>query len=345
MKIFISHSSANKQYGEALVELLRGVGVNEHEIIFTSNTAYGIPTGQNIFNWLKSQINEKPFVIYLLSPDYYASIACLNEMGAAWIVENEHAMLFLPNFDLHSKEFRSGAIDPREIGFFVNDEERILLFVDQLGSLFTISKSSVIITQKVRKYLQEIESFESANNALKTNTTTQRISTPKVVPMPKDYREITSDKAFPHKVSINNTTLKSADNSFSKFTNDILTKKLKDEELLLLHYIIETGKTKLMTGWQTQNEIENIKSWEEIQELNNHLSRNYETAIRKFEMRNYTEVSALTSSDNPKEVKLRSEILSNIIDLTQEVKDIIADAATRNPFVESKSNWDVDYNF
>ena len=100
-----------------------------------------------------------------------------------------------------------------------------------------------------------------------------------------------------------------------------------------------------MMGWQTQNEIENIKNWEEIQELNNHLSRNYETVIRKFELRNYTEVSAVTSSDNPKEVKLRPEILANIIDLSQEVKDIIDEAVTRNPFVESKSSWDFDYNF
>ena len=48
------------------MDLLRNVGIKEEEIIFTSNTAYGIPIGQNIFNWLKSQITEKPFVIYLL---------------------------------------------------------------------------------------------------------------------------------------------------------------------------------------------------------------------------------------------------------------------------------------
>ena len=67
MKIFISHSSKNYFYGDKLVDLLRNVGIKENEIIYTSNTAYGIPVAQNIFNWLKSQITEKPFVIYLLS--------------------------------------------------------------------------------------------------------------------------------------------------------------------------------------------------------------------------------------------------------------------------------------
>ena len=37
MKIFISHSSKNKDYGNALVELLRGVGLKEDEVVFTSN--------------------------------------------------------------------------------------------------------------------------------------------------------------------------------------------------------------------------------------------------------------------------------------------------------------------
>lgn len=345
MKIFISHSSVNKEYGDSLVELLRGVGVNEDEIIFSSNTAYGIPTGQNIFNWLKSQISEKPFVIYLLSADYYASIACLNEMGAAWIVENEHAMLFLPNFDLNSKEFRSGAIDPREMGFFINDEERILMFIDKLSNHFTISKSSVIINQKVKRYLQEIESFENLNNVPKDNLFFQQVSTPKAVTLQKKYTETTADKSNPQEVIVKKSIANVVDNSLSKFTNDILGKKLKDEELLLLHYVIETGKAKLMIGWQAEKEIENITNWEEIQELNNHLSRNYETAIRKFELRNYTEVSAVTSSDNPKEVKLLPEILANIIDLPQAVKNMIDEAVARNPFVESKSNWNTDYNF
>lgn len=56
MKIFISHASANKKYGNALVDLLGGLGVKDSEIIFTNNVAYGIPIGKNIFHWLKDQI-------------------------------------------------------------------------------------------------------------------------------------------------------------------------------------------------------------------------------------------------------------------------------------------------
>lgn len=156
MKIFISHASANKQYGDALVELLRGIGVNEEEIIYTSNPAYGIPISQNIFKWLKTQITEKPFVIYLLSKEYYSSIACLNEMGAAWVIENEHATIFTPGFDINSKEFQNGAIDPREIGFYLDNQERLLTFIQLLQLHFTISKNSVILHQKVTDFLKRV---------------------------------------------------------------------------------------------------------------------------------------------------------------------------------------------
>ena len=156
MKIFITHSSKNKDYGNHLVELLRGVGVKENEIIFTSNVAYGIPVAKNIFNWLKTQIGEKPFVIYLLSKEYYESVACLNEMGAAWIVENEHAAIFTPNFNLSSKEFQNGALDPREIGFKINDEDRIVSFIQILSKNFEITRKSVLISQSVKKFIKNV---------------------------------------------------------------------------------------------------------------------------------------------------------------------------------------------
>ena len=157
MKIFISHASANKQYGDALVNLLTGIGVTEDKIIYTSNPAYGIPISQNIFHWLKAQISEKPFVIYLLSKDYYASVPCLNEMGAAWIIENEHAIVFTPGFDINSKEFQNGAIDPREIGFYLNDQERLLSFIELIQKYFTITNNRVLVSQKVNAFLKEVE--------------------------------------------------------------------------------------------------------------------------------------------------------------------------------------------
>src|SRR5690554_5039567 len=300
MKIFISHSSKNKLLGEKLVDLLRSIGIKDSEIIFTSNTAYGIPVGQNIFNWLKSQITEKPFVIYLLSEEYYQSIACLNEMGAAWIIENKHAAIFTPNFNLSSKEFQNGALDPREIGFYINDKDRILSFIQLLSEDFEITKNHILISQSVKRFLADINSIRipslNSNYAKKNETI-------KITEKVESKIEDLKSKQEPIKIqNLNQNDL------FSKFKELITQGKLKDDEILLIHYIIETGRFKLMTGWQEDSEISNIVEWEKINEIQNKLSKNYASVLKRFELRNFTEVSAVTSSNNPKELKIKDDI-------------------------------------
>lgn len=330
MKIFISHSSKNKFYGEKLVHLLRSVGVKENEIIFTSNTAYGIPVGQNIFNWLKSQITEKPFVIYLLSEEYYQSIACLNEMGAAWIIESKHAAIFTPNFNLSSIEFQSGVLDPREIGCYITDEERILSFLNLISEDFEISKNPIIVSQSVKSFLKEIESYKTE---VINHTAIESI---KKQEEPIVKKEII--KSEPTKtISANQTDL------FLKFTNLITSQKLKEDELILLHYIIETGSFKLMTGWQEQNEIDNIKKWEVTNEIENKLSRNYSSILKRFELRGFTEVSAVTSSNNPKELKIKEEISVHLLDLPDNVLSVIMESVHKSHYVyPDKAKNDVD---
>jgi len=340
MKIFISHASANKEYGDTLVDLLREIGVRDEEIIYTSNTAYGIPLSQNIFNWLKAQITDKPFVIYLLSKEYYASIPCLNEMGAAWIIENQHAILFTPEFNISGKEFQNGAIDPREIGFYINDQERLLTFVDLLKDNFTISKNSVIIHQAINKFVTKV-------NAI--NAHPKPISKAIIPPKANLIDAIDSEPPANTKSQVktlsdpieNFRALFSGTGLYGKFLNDINSNKLKVEELILLQYIIDSGKVKLGAGWQTSYEQDRIKNWEEVYELSNVLSRGYENALNKFDVRGYTEVSAWTSSGNPKEVILKNEIASNILDLPDTVLNVINKAISDNK-QQDQDNGDAD---
>lgn len=310
MKIFISHSSKNKDYGNHLVDLLRGLGLKENDIIFTSNAAYGIPVAKKIFNWLKSQMEEKPFVIYLLSKEYYESVACLNEMGAAWIVENEHAAIFTPNFNLSSKEFLNGALDPREIGFRIDDEDRIMSFIQMLSHNFEITGNPVIISQSVKKFIRDIGVIKQLtasttqapkNEVIKENTTSLK----------KEEDQV--PKVISNKEKSNNGDL------YLKFLDLVSADRLKQDELLLIHYIIDTSKVKLMTGWQEEQEISKIKEWEKINDIKDILSKNYAGVLRRFELRGFTEVSQVTSSDNPKEVKIKDEIAVNILDFPNDV--------------------------
>lgn len=312
MNIFISHSSKNEDYGNALVDLLTGVGIIGDKIIYTSNDAYGIPTGENIFNWLKNRITEKPYVLYLLSPEYYTSVACLNEMGAAWVVENEHTMIFTPDFNLKSYEFQNGALDPREIGFYINNQDRLILFIESLKTHFTISTNPVLINQKIREFLNRIVKLKSSISNIPSKKVDEvSIEEPTVI-------STESIKSKSTKSNGNKITSLNHSNPTDRFFKDLLSNKLKNEEIILIHYIRETDKYKLGTGWQSSNEIDNIKEWEDINELDNTLSMNYENVIRRFEMKKLTEVSDITSYGNPKEVKLIESFQQRFLEFSQD---------------------------
>ncbi|MEQ6118400.1 toll/interleukin-1 receptor domain-containing protein [Reichenbachiella sp. MALMAid0571] len=324
MKIFISHSSRNKNYGDLIVQLLRDLGIKEDEIIFTSNVVYGIPVGENIFNWLKSQIEEKPFVIYLLSAQYYDSIACLNEMGAAWVIESAHAAIFTPNFNLASKKFQSGVLDPREIGFYVNDEERIFSFIQLLSKNFDISKNPMSISQNVKKFISEIGKIDPQS---------------KIKEVPRQVEELNELEAISEPIEVQVKTEKRNNNAvkvekgdlYSKFI-DLALNRMKEDELLLIHYMVDTSKTKLMTGWQEEHEISYIREWEKINDIANSLSKNYTATLRRFELRGLLEISAVTGSGNTKEFQLKDEIASNILDFPDELLSKTEEVVSKNFF-------------
>ncbi|MEK6485760.1 toll/interleukin-1 receptor domain-containing protein [Myroides odoratimimus] len=331
IKIFISHSSKNVNFGQAIVDLLLAVGVNSSQIIFTSNDAFGIPTGQNIFKWLKEKITEKPHVIYLLSPEYYSSIACLNEMGAAWIVENEHTIIFTPNFKSSSTEFQSGALDPREMGFKINNTDRMTEFIESLKKNFSISDNTVFINQKIRQFIEEVNSFESLKE--KETVTSQLNSTTKITV------KSTSIESEKKNSELKTVTPNTGSNSINKFLKDLQEDKLKDEEILLLQYINTTARYKLGVGWKSSGEIENIKIWEDVNSINSKLSSNYEDTMRRYEFKKLTEISELTSSNNPREVMLISDLREIILDLPDYIEKHISKTVNNNQKSISISVW------
>lgn len=327
-KIFISHSSQNQNYGNALVELLTGVGVKDEEIIFTSNDAYGIPIGQSIFDWLKSRISEKPHVLYLLSPEYYKSVACLNEMGAAWVVESKHTMIFTPEFNLSSTEFLNGSINPREIGFFIYNHDKLIEFIESLRMDFGISFNHVLINQKIRLFLKNIKTFKSI--AVSSQGFPPVLSNEVSL---KALESVTPKQTIQVKPIVNKAQ---ANSGKSRLLMDLESNKLKDEDVLLIHYIIETGRFKLGTGWRTGQEIENIKVWEEVQELNHSLSTNYDNALRRFEMKDVTEVSQTTGHGNPREISIKEEIKNELLNMSDELLSKIDEVFQRN---KNTSTW------
>lgn len=136
MKIFISHSSEDKEYGDILLELLRGLGLNRDEIIYTSNDLYGIPLGKKIYYYLRENIDTDVHIIFLLSDNYFQSVACMNEMGATWLAQKEYTVIGIPGFNFTCKSFQDCCIDSKEMGLIMDNYIRITEFKGIIESEF-----------------------------------------------------------------------------------------------------------------------------------------------------------------------------------------------------------------
>ena len=120
-KLFISHSSKDKEYVLAFAELLEDIGMPDGTIVCSSVPGHGIPGGAKTFEWLRDQFLTCDLrVVLALSENYYASAVSLNEMGAAWISRATGTLILLPGFDF--KDIR-GCVDPTEIGIKLDSDK------------------------------------------------------------------------------------------------------------------------------------------------------------------------------------------------------------------------------
>jgi hypothetical protein len=97
-RVFISHSTNDREYVEHLIDLLEGIGVPSESIFCTSVEGYGIPLGDNPLERIRRELNEETVVLFVLSNNFYNSAACLCEMGAVWVRTIFHIPILIPPF-------------------------------------------------------------------------------------------------------------------------------------------------------------------------------------------------------------------------------------------------------
>lgn len=121
-KVFISHSSKDRDYVEVFVELLENLGLKEQEIVCSSVPPYNIPLDNKVYEWLARQFQQcELHVIYALSENYYSSVASMNEMGAAWVMKHKWTGILMPGFSFDKIE---GCIDGTQINIKLDDSDR-----------------------------------------------------------------------------------------------------------------------------------------------------------------------------------------------------------------------------
>lgn len=170
-KIFISHSTKDKEYVSAFVELLEILGLQEDEIVCSSIPPYCIPLNNKVYEWLVDKFqNCNLHVMYMLSHNYYESAASLNEMGAAWAMKQNWSAILLPGFGFGEI---AGCIDPSQIGIKLDDPD-VTTLKYRLGELKNIltnefglrSMSSAIWERRRDEFLNQIANIKENQDSV-----------------------------------------------------------------------------------------------------------------------------------------------------------------------------------
>lgn len=161
-KIFISHSSKDKEYVSKLVELLDGMGLDQNQIFCSSLPGYDIPIGtDSIIDYLRNQfISYDLHVFFIHSKNYYQSPVSLNEMGAAWALKTEYSSILLPEFGFGEM---TGVVNNQTIAIKLDHDE--VEVKDKLNQLYAklieefglTRKADIIWEQKRDRFIREIK--------------------------------------------------------------------------------------------------------------------------------------------------------------------------------------------
>lgn len=159
-KIFISHRSSDKKYGDALEKLICGLGVKKNRLIYTSHPLHKIPLDANIYDFLRENINNNVFVIILWSNEYLESPACLNEMGAAWVAQTDYTNIYTPDFSFGNPKYHECAVDTRKMGAILNGDDNckanIIELMDKIIDIFNLQVDNQTRTYLLDQFILDI---------------------------------------------------------------------------------------------------------------------------------------------------------------------------------------------
>jgi phage anti-repressor protein len=152
-KIFISHSSKDKDVVENFTKniLRSGMGISDEDIFCTSNVGTDIQTGEDIRKHIKENLKYCDYVFLMISKNYNESVVCLNEMGAAWVLDKQVKPLLLPETTI---EKDLGWIFHTNIASKIEERATLDKLYDELCKRYSIEKKAENWGRDAESFLQ-----------------------------------------------------------------------------------------------------------------------------------------------------------------------------------------------
>lgn len=256
-KIFISHRSLDSKLVDELVQYLENIGINKDEIMYTSADSCGVQYDLGLE--VKVALNQAQKFIVILSPNYYDSIYCCNELGYIWATGKTPIIFGLPGVD-SDKDYK-GFVNS---GWFIrrlNNSRHIDFLFQELQSY---SKNEFISPVKPNEYKEAY--LARVNKILEEKSLTKKVSS-KEIYTPEKFIDIDS-----------------------LIQNNYYT----DKELLLFKYLQETNNY----IWGIVSNIrDQIVNWERKNRLIPFLSQSLEEFMVMLVNKRYLSCEIITKKE------------------------------------------------
>lgn len=164
-KVFISHASEDKKVVSLFVDkiLRAGCDIKYEDIVFTSREDTGVVNGEDIPESIKDGIRDSAIFFMMVSEYYRRSEVCLNEMGAAWMVEDlARKILILPHADFD----KIGWLMSLKKGTKLDDKDGLDGIRDDVQNLLGGHTQTVTWNRSKEEFLSELRKMkETSPNA------------------------------------------------------------------------------------------------------------------------------------------------------------------------------------
>lgn len=159
-KIFISHSSADKEIINAFVEkiLILGCGFEKDDIFCTLNSD-AIDLGADFRKSIINNMHNCDYIFLMISDNYRKSEICHNEVGAAWALQDTKRVIPLkfPNLSFSQEDL--GVLNVVKQAGSINNKQQMTKIYDELCQMYDIR-------QDLPNYIQCLDDFVEIVNKL-----------------------------------------------------------------------------------------------------------------------------------------------------------------------------------
>lgn len=157
-KLFISHSSEDKEIVDLFKNIIlnAGLGIKDSDIAYTSAVETGVPTDNNIQQYIKDNIQSCEVVFFMVSENYKSSEVCLNEMGAAWALNKP-----IKPFLLNDVPFDTiGWLYKLNLCAKINDDERLDELKDDIESKCGCHTKTSVWNRNKKEFIYKLSNLK-----------------------------------------------------------------------------------------------------------------------------------------------------------------------------------------